>query len=172
MRVEVIYSIESGLHIGVFTPFQECGLELLDMFREELNSKPDVLKRIKARGKETQSEILKEYLICFYGGNDNLIDVDGQTSTPDYCHCGNRGHCPDEGFTGLCSIPTVGDIKLSKSEVEIISFHAHDKSVKEIASIRRRSIHTVETQVRSLRAKLSAHSMSSVLAKTSALGIH
>ena len=171
MRIEVIYPIESGLHIGVFMPFKECDPALLSELQEELSAKPDVIKRIKARGIETETEILKEYLICFYGGNDNIMDMDGQISTSDYCHCGNRGHCTDEGFPGLCSIPVVGAIKLSKSEVENISFHAHDKSVKEIANIRHRSIHTVETQVRSLRAKLSAHSMSSVLAKTPALGI-
>lgn len=169
--IEVSYSVEDGLSIAVIIPYQNIDKSILVDFWNELQSMPDVVERLKFRGLTTDDELLREYLICRYGGSDQVIDMLYGKGTSDYCHCGNRGHCPDEGFVGLCSVPTVGDIKLSKSEIENLSFVAKDKSVKEIATIRNRSLHTVETQVRSIRAKLSAHSMATVMAKTTALGI-
>ena len=120
-RIEVRYSIEDGLHIGFYASFNEVDKSLLKVFSDELNSKPQVRSRIVARFDypPTEAEILKEYLICLYGGNDDKLDIEGENSTPDYCHCGGRGYCKDEGFPGLCSVAVVGDVKLSKTEVSV-----------------------------------------------------
>jgi len=170
--IEVTYSIESGLSIAIIIPYKDIDKSLLSEFMEELQSLPNVVQRLKARGLVSDEDMLRDYLICRYGGSDNILDLLNGVTKSDYCHCGNRGHCPDEGFTGLCSQPpTVEDVKLSSTEIELLSLIGKDRSIKEIASIRNRSIHTIETQAKSIRAKLSAHSMACVLAKTSALGI-
>jgi DNA-binding CsgD family transcriptional regulator len=172
-RIEIRYSIEDGLLIGLYTPFKEVDKSLLQPFRDELESKPVVKARIVSRfeSEPSEDEILKEYLTCFYGGNDTKLDIDCETSTPDYCHCGGRGMCPDEGFPGLCSIATVGEAKLSKTEVEALQLVARDKSVKEIASIRNRSRHTIEAEARSIREKLKVCSIAAAAALATSLGI-
>lgn len=170
-RIEIKYSTEDGLHIGFYTSYKEADKTLLQPFRDELNSLPEVKNRIIARGCATDDEILKEYLICRYGGNDNVIDINEGTHTPDYCHCGGRGYCKDEGFEGLCSIATVGDARLSKVEVQDLQLVAQDKSVKEIASIRNRSRHTIEAEARSIREKLKVCSIAAAAALATSLGI-
>ena len=172
-RVEIRYSIEEGLSIGSYTPFKDVDKSLLRPFLDELESKPVVKARIVSRFdySPTEDEILKEYLICYYGGNDNKLDFDRETSIPDYCHCGGRGMCSDEGFPGLCSIAYVGEVKLSKTEVEDLQLSANDKSVKQIACIRNRSKHTIETEQRIIREKLHVCSIAAATAKAASLGI-
>jgi len=170
--IEVNYSIEDGLSIAIVIPYKDADKGLLAEFWNELESKPLVMQRIKMRGASTFEDILKEYLICYYGGADTRTDISNNITKTDYCHCGNRGNCPDEGFEGLCSpSPVIGDIKLNRTEIELMSLVANDKSVKEIANLRHRSIHTVESQVKSIRAKLSSKSVAAAIYKTTAAGI-
>jgi len=169
--IEVNYSVSEGLRIAVITPYAETDLGTLQSFWEELQSKPAVLSRIKARGLATDREILKEYLICRYGGNDNVIDMMRPGSTSDYCHCGNRGHCKDEGFEGLCSVAVVGNVKLNPSEVATLNSVAHDKSMKETANTRHRSVFTIETQARAIRDKFNVHGIASAIYKATSMGL-
>ena len=163
-RIEVNYSINDGLFISIASSFSECHPAILRMLREELHANPSVYDRIKSRGIADEDMILKEYLICRYGGNDTHMDIDGENRIPDYCHCGNRGHCPDEDFPGLCSIPTIGSVQLSKSETSVLQLLACDYSMKEVATRRHRSPHTVTTQDRTIRRKLHVRSTTAAIA--------
>lgn len=143
----------------------------LTPFIDELCHKPDVITRLKARGCKTLKDQLREYLICFYGGNDNRIDLDGGRTTTDYCHCGCRGFCPDEGYKELCSRPVVGGTQLNPAELRSLQLAAEDRSVKEIANIRQRSRFTIEAQERAIREKLNVHSIAGAVAKAMLRGV-
>lgn len=163
-RIEINYSIDSGLSISIASAFQDCHPAILSHLRGELMGKKEVCDRLRKRGISDENEMLREYLICFYGGNDTKMDIDNEKSTPDYCHCGNRGFCPDEGFPGLCSLPKIGDVELSRSEIKVLQLLANDYSVKEVANVRHRSPHTVGTQDRTIRKKFNVRSTSAAIA--------
>lgn len=163
-RIEVNYSISDGLSISIASSFDECHDAILDHFRQELKAKPMVRERLIARGLEEEKEIIREYMICYYGGNDSKMDIDNEKSTPDYCHCGNRGHCPDEGFVGLCSLPKIGNVELSKSEVKVLQILSNGYSIKQVAEKRFRSPHTVNAQDRTIRRKMNVRSTAAAIA--------
>ena len=171
-RVEVLYTPETGLWFSIYVPWEKINLRLLTPFVDELCHKPDVITRLKARGCKTIREQLREYLICFYGGNDNVADLDGGRTTSDYCHCGCRGgFCPDEGYRGLCSRPIINGASLNPAELANLQLAASDKSVKEVAEIRKRSPFTIEAQERSIREKLNVHGIAGAVAKGILTGI-
>lgn len=169
-RTEIMYT-EDGLMIGVFKPFSEVTGGEMQPFFEELYSKTAVVERLKARGLNTPYELLHDYLMCFYGGNDNRIDQIGENTQSDYCHCGKRGSCRDENFAGLCSVAQVNGHKLNPCEIETLQFAANDKSVKEIADIRNRSPFTIESQQKAIREKTNSRSTTAAVATAITLGI-
>lgn len=168
--IEVIYSTDEGLRFQLIMTWAEIDKRLLAPFIEELKGKPDVIARLQQRGCKALIDQLREYLICFYGGNDNRVDLDGENgTTSDYCHCGCRGgFCPDEGYNGLCSIPSINGARLNPAELDCLQMSANDLSAKQIATARQRSIYTVETQERTAREKLQVHSIAGAVSK----GLH
>ena len=177
-RSEVNYSHENGLTISTVRDFSECSFADLSVFWKELNSKQDVKFRIIARFTRlekydfTEKDILKEYLICFYGGNDNRVDCVGDKTASDYCHCGCRGNCPDENYKGLCSQPKIDDwSKLNPIEIEVLKLASLDFSEKEISNIRHRSRHTIQAQYRSIRTKMHCRGMIGAVTIAQTLGI-
>lgn len=162
--IEVTYNAEDGLLLSFFLPWRAIEKRMIYPFIRELRNKPDVIRRLRARGCKTEMDCMKEYLICFYGGTDNRIDLDGGRMTSDYCHCGCRGHCPDENFPGLCSRPVVGRAKLSPSELRNLQLSANDYGSKQIADMRHRSLFTIQAQQRIIREKLEVHGMAGAVA--------
>lgn len=157
-KVEINYKqIQNRDHltVSVIFDYPECPTEILTPFIEQLDERPEVQQRLTARGFYSIQQQLPEFIKCLYGGNDNKTDIKGNTSTPDYCHCGKRGQCPDEGFPGLCSLAKINGISISPVEMELVECIANDKISKEAANKRRRSINTVNTQFRRLREKLN-----------------
>jgi DNA-binding CsgD family transcriptional regulator len=153
IKVEINYN-HGRLVISTHFDFEECPSDLLAPFASELYMHPEIQQELMKRGFITMKEMLPEYLKCRYGGNDNKDDFNGSVTTSDYCHCGQRGSCISEGFTGLCSIASVEGIHISPVEIELVSRLANDQIYKEIANNRGRSFNTVNTQLRKLRDKV------------------
>jgi len=133
--------------------YHECPAEFLTPFIEELYLKVAVQEELKRRGFSTITEMLPEYLKCLYGGNDNINDFNGNHTTSDYCHCGQRGHCPSEGFKGLCSFAKIDGIHISPVEIQLVQGLANDQIYKELANNRGRKFNTINTQLRKVREK-------------------
>lgn len=169
-KIEINYDQEFGLRIMTTETWSDVNKSKLKDFADELASKPDVVKRIEVRGVHGD-DVLREYLICFYGGNDNMLDADGNRLTSDYCHCGMRGFCADEGFPGLCSLPKINNVRISPSELENLRMTAEGKVAKEIAARRFRSVHTITTEQRMIRRKLAVKGIAAAVYKASRHGL-
>lgn len=154
IKTEINYSHRAGLTISTHFDYAECPDKLLSPFAEELNLKIPVQQELFRRGFLTMKTQLPEYMKCLYGGNDNHADFSGKETTPDYCHCGDRGACESEGFPGLCSMATIDGVHISPVELQLVEGLAKDLIYKEIANNRNRSFNTVNTQLRRLRDKL------------------
>lgn len=157
------------LTVKLFKSFEETPPEVLTPYQEELDKKPDVHKALVRMGYSEQLPKLRQYMICLYGGDDNQPDICSDCST--YSHCGQRGICPVEGTEGLCSLPVLEGRKLSPVEVEVSQFLADEMSVKMIAGIRKRSVHTVTRQVRNLRRKAKSFTVVGLVGKLLKSGI-
>ena len=152
-RVEINY-IRGQLVVSTHFDFEECPGEILLPFKEELFKNTAVQRELMKRGFSTLKEMFPEYLKCKYGGNDNKEDFNGENTTSDYCHCGQRGKCSSEGFPGLCSVATIEGVRISPAELDLVNGLAKDLIYKEIANNRGRSFNTVNTQLRKLRDKV------------------
>ena len=144
---------QEQLTISTHFDYNDCPLEMFTPFIEELYAKPAVQQELQRRGFSTIKTMLPEYLKCLYGGHDNSLDLNGATTTSDYCHCGKRGTCPSEGFPGLCSLASVEGRNITPVELQLVSGLANDQIYKELASSRSRSYNTVNTQLRKVRVK-------------------
>lgn len=170
-RVEARYSIEEGISISITFSFEECDKRILEPFWVELVHKSDVMRRLQKRGLIEKYELLKEYIICQYGGNDSIPDLDGEFTTSDYTHCGCRGYCKDEGFPGLCSFAIVNGVKLTPSEVQALQLSTYGLSAKMAADHKHRSPNTLKAQDRKIREKLNVNNMIAAVAQSVECGI-
>ena len=171
MILEANYSQEKGLTIAIVADFDEVSERVLSIFRRELDQKPDVKRRIIDRGITEDREIIHTYIICQYGGHDSRNDIENGRSVSDYCHCGHRGSCKDEGYPGLCSMPRINDVILSPAEVENLRMAADGLSIKMAADRRYRSPMTLQTQYKVTRSKLNVHSVTAAVSLAAKEGV-
>lgn len=169
--IEITYTPERGIRISASYDWESVDKSMLVNFMIELDEKPEVSARLKETGCETEDEILRQYLICQYGGDDNRPDDLKTETQSDYCHCGIRGNCVNENFPGLCSLPRIDNETISPAELESLQLSALDKSVKQIANIRHRSTHTIVAQERTIRHKMNVNSMGAAIGKAVNMGI-
>jgi len=141
------YCINHG-RVMAFEDFPE---ELLEVIELQISR----LKRaaINARGIYDRLGVIKEFLMCNYGGFDHVPDmVDGVLQQPEFWSCPQRGHCAQEGI--LCErLQTESGRNLSHTEVKIIKLTAQGMLDKEIAGHLKISHHTVGSHTRNIRSK-------------------
>lgn len=169
--IEITYSADNDLRIHHVFDWISVDKAILKPFRDELNERPDVISRLIETGCNSEDDVLRQYLICMYGGNDDVLDILSRRTQSDYSHCGKRGNCINEGYPGLCSLAVIDKEVITPAELESIQLSAHDKSVKQIADIRHRSPHTSTTQMRAIRRKLHVNSTTAAIAKAVQKGI-
>lgn len=169
--IEITFSVDRGLRIHLIYDWSEIDKSSLEPFWDELNDRPDIISRLLETGCSTIDDVQRQYLICRYGGNDDILDVSKCQTQSDYSHCGKRGNCINQGYPGLCSLPVIDKEVITPAELESIQLYALDKSVKQIADIRHRSPHTSTTQMRTIRRKLHVNSTTAAIAKAVQKGL-
>lgn len=149
-KIEFNYDAKTGTQwVGKFVPIENANPDDLTDIVEEMLEKPTVLKALRLMGCENLPQQVRQYTICLYGGNDNRSDIDENgNTTPDFSHCGKRGNCKFEGLKGLCSLPALDGVKLTRAEIEDARLLAAGKIAKEIADIKNVSIHTIRARLR------------------------
>ena len=169
--IEINYSIMGGLKVCIITNYDSVEKSVLNPFKNDLDEKQEVKERLFETGFNTEGEMLQQYLICFYGGNDNRHDYSGGKTVSDFCHCGMRGNCINEGFPGLCSLANIDNEIISPAELESLQLSAYGNSVKQIADKRYRSTHTIVAQERTIRQKMRVNSIGAAIGKAVKYGL-
>lgn len=100
-----------------------------------------------------RDRIIKQYLICLYGGFDNHADmVNGELLQQEYWACPKRGTCRHEGI--ICSkLRTDTGAYLTAREIEVLKLIASGMLDKEIADHLGISVNTVPMHTKNLRIK-------------------
>ncbi|HCU46189.1 MAG TPA: LuxR family transcriptional regulator [Sphingobacterium sp.] len=101
-----------------------------------------------------RDEMLRQYIICRFGGFDGEPDIDakGNIDYTEYFDCGRRGNCAHEGK--LCATIKVANGYLTKQELNILKLVAIGKMNKEIADQLNISEETVSTHNQNIQRKL------------------
>lgn len=100
-----------------------------------------------------RDRIIKQYMICLYGGFDNHADmVGGQLQQQEYWACPKRGSCKHEG-TVCNKLKTDTGEYLTAREIEVLKLIASGYLDKEIATELKISVNTVPMHTKNLRIK-------------------
>ncbi|GAA4327592.1 hypothetical protein GCM10023149_31090 [Mucilaginibacter gynuensis] len=143
------YKLKNGTRIA----FDDFDNETMDVIRRNMWQYPEKVAELMLMGITNTHEMLRQYLICNYGGFDNKADmVDGQLQESEYWPCPKRGQCPHEGR--LCdNLRTDTGEVLTRREIEVLKVVAKGKLDKEIADQLFISLGTVTTHTKNIRAK-------------------
>ncbi|MES2810042.1 MAG: helix-turn-helix transcriptional regulator [Bacteroidota bacterium] len=143
------YKLKDGKVIA----FEDFDKDIIDAVLGDMLNYPAKVAQLTAMGLSGRQEMVKQYLVCNYGGFDNKADfVDGVLQPTEYWPCPKRGSCPHEGK--LCdSLRTDTGAYLTKKEIEVLELVALGKFDKEIADALNISANTVPTHTKNIRLK-------------------
>jgi len=134
-------------------PFEQFDDDVLVAIYSDMLAHPHKINELGLMGISEPKEMIKQYLICNYGGFDNKADmIDGKLQPTEYWPCPFRGNCPHEGK--LCdNLRTDTGEFLTKREIEVLELIAIGKLDKEIANLLDMSPNTVPTHTKNIRIK-------------------
>jgi DNA-binding CsgD family transcriptional regulator len=143
------YKLKDGKVIA----FEDFDDEVVNAVLADLRKYPAKMAQLTAMGFLERTAMVKQYLVCNYGGFDNKADmIDGVLQPTEYWPCPLRGKCPHEGK--LCdSLRTDTGAYLTKKEIQVLELVAAGKLDKEIADMLNISVNTVPTHTKNIREK-------------------
>jgi len=147
---------------GNYMPITES-IELLTIFREEMEKDPQVEIALKILGITDPVKQIIEFVKCRFGRFDLRADInENGISYPEYWNCDKRGNCPVEGV--LCLLPSGKNGRLTPRECEVIKLVAHDLADKQIADRLGISINTVQKHRTNIEHKIGCASKCGIVA--------
>lgn len=138
---------------GSVIPFEEWSEDLLTRIENQMMMFPAKVFGINQMGIEDREGVVKQYMICNYGGFDNLADmVNGELQAPEHWPCPQRGICSFEGIICDCLKSDFGET-FTRRETQIIKLIAIGMLDKDIASHLAITLQTVHAHNQNIRAK-------------------
>jgi len=146
------------LHAGMRYSWGEFPEWILDHIEQDMLANPDAIKALIDWDLTEKSEMVRQYIICRFGGFDGAPDItsDGHVIHAEYFECGRRGRCSYEGK--LCSAIKVGNDHLTKQEINVLKKVAAGKPNKTIATELFISEETVSSHNQNIQKKLGVGS--------------
>jgi DNA-binding CsgD family transcriptional regulator len=143
----------SAITGGSVKSFDDLGDDVLQVIEKQMRRYPAKLREIGKMGIIGTRDVIKQFLICNYGGFDHHADmVEDQLMPTEYWPCPLRGSCAHEGI--LCDkFKTDTGEYLNKREMQVLKLIAAGSLDKEIAEQLTISIHTVTTYTQNIRRK-------------------
>jgi len=128
--------------------------EIIDRIEQDMLEHPEAIDALIAWDIHDPIEMMRQYIICRFGGfdNDPDIDAEGNIDYTEYFDCGRRGNCKQEGK--LCATIMAPNGYLTKQELAVLKLVAINKMNKEIAGILNISDETVSSHNQNIQAKL------------------
>jgi len=146
---------------GRIIDFRKLPRHMYNFFHKQMIA--DVEKyKVLSEHFRTEEEKLNQYLLCLYGGFDNIPDYDYTTLHTDNWACKRRGECPF-GHKLCPKLTTKTGEELSRREIEIIQLFATGLSVKEVADELNISDHTARTHSQNIHRKLGLNKTTEVV---------
>ncbi len=142
--------------------FWDLPMEIIQNFLEEMENNHQAVKALQKLGIKSVVKQLEQYVKCNYGACDSAPDFDsgsGETNT-EWWDCGNRGSCIVEGE--LCRKIKVGDLYITKREIDIIRLISDGLVLKQVADKLFISEHTVNTHRKNILYKIGGHSITDI----------
>lgn len=142
------------LHAGRTYIWSEIPEWILERVAVDMLQNQEALNALVAWDLTQRDEMLRQYVICRFGGFDNEPDIDpnGNIDHTEYFDCGRRGNCAHEGK--LCATIKVANGFLTKQEVKVLKLVASGKLNKEIADILSIAEDTVSSHNQNIQRKL------------------
>ncbi|GAA0883250.1 LuxR family transcriptional regulator [Sphingobacterium siyangense subsp. cladoniae] len=142
------------LHKGKTFDWENIPNWILEVVAIDMLQNQEALNALVAWDLTQRDEMLKQYIICRFGGFDLEPDIDskGNIDHTEFFDCGRRGNCVHEGK--LCATIKVANGFLTKQEVKVLRCVAQGKFNKEIADILSISEDTVSTHNQNIQRKL------------------
>ena len=142
------------LHRGQTFEWDNIPEWILEVVATDMLQNQEALNALVAWDLTQRDEMLKQYIICRFGGFDLEPDIDskGNIDHTEFFDCGRRGNCAHEGK--LCATIKVANGFLTKQEVKVLRCVAQGKLNKEIADILSISEDTVSTHNQNIQRKL------------------
>lgn len=142
------------LHGGRTYVWSDIPEWILERVAVDMLQNQEAMNALVAWDLTQRDEMLRQYVICRFGGFDNEpdIDSDGNIDHTEYFDCGRRGNCAHEGK--LCATIKVANGFLTKQEVKVLKLVASGKLNKEIADSLSISEDTVSTHNQNIQRKL------------------
>ncbi|MHB8209177.1 response regulator transcription factor [Mucilaginibacter sp.] len=138
---------------GRVIPFEEFDESLLSLVEAEMMKFPVKIFNIHKMGFTGRVEVIRQFLLCNYGGFDNSADMaDSKLQPTEYWPCPLRGKCAFEGK--ICDgLKTDSGQILSTREIQVVKLIASGHMDKEIASHLKIKLNTVTTHTKNIRTK-------------------
>ncbi|WP_169305717.1 response regulator transcription factor [Sphingobacterium alkalisoli] len=142
------------LHNGIRYSWGEFPQWILDRVQQDMLDHPEAIKALVSWDLVQSEEMMRQYIICRFGGFDNEpdIDADGNIDYTEYFDCGRRGNCAQEGK--LCSTIKAPNGVLTKQELKVLKLVASGYMNKEIARSLCIQEDTVSSHNQNIQAKL------------------
>ncbi|MFD2741937.1 MULTISPECIES: response regulator transcription factor [Sphingobacterium] len=146
------------LHDGKVYNWGEFPTWILERVLQDMQEHPEVIKALLEWDLTQEEEMLRQYIICRFGGfdNDPDIDSDGVIDYTEYFDCGRRGNCAQEGK--LCATIKVENGHLTKQELLVLKLVAEGLPNKLIADRLFISEETVSSHNQNIQQKLGVNS--------------
>jgi DNA-binding CsgD family transcriptional regulator len=139
------------IHAGQVYSFEQFPEWIIKVIEEDMVKHPEALKALATWENLHQTEYVRQYIYCRFGGLDFDPDIDSnrKLSYAEYFDCGFRGVCKYEGK--LCCTIKVSEGHLTKTEIEVLKRVAlADKSIADELCI---STDTVNSHLQNIRRK-------------------
>lgn len=142
------------LHKGVKYSWGEFPEWIIQKIEDDMLVHPDAIKALLAWDIQERDEMIRQYIICRFGGFDGNPDISnsGDIDYVEYFDCGRRGNCSQEGK--LCSAIKVGEDYLTRQELNVLKKVASGKSNKVIAAELILSEETISSHNQNIQRKL------------------
>lgn len=141
------------LNHGRVIPFEQWDEELLGAIELQMSKFPVKVFNIHKMGITDRLGIIKQFVICNYGGFDHVADmINGELQATEYWPCPHRAVCPFQGK--ICDgLKTDTGNFLTHTEVRVIKHIAAGMLDKQIADKMGVSVLTVQKHNSNIRKK-------------------
>lgn len=149
---------------GSVLEFFNLPKSIIDKYIDEMLKYPEKVKCLYNMGFFNLKEMVYQYCWCNYGGYDKTPDLvtNNNLFYTEYWDCGKRESCPYQ--FKLCNRIIVGNVSITKREIEIIKEIASGDPDKIIADRLGITFFTLNAHKKSIYEKLNTHSQSEVTA--------
>lgn len=152
------------LHNGSTYLWEEIPSFIKEIVENDMSAHPEAIKALVDWNIVDGDEMMKQYIICRFGGFDLEPDIDknGGIEYTEYFDCGRRGKCNFEGK--LCATIQVQNGHLTKAELAVLRKVANGNPNKIIAADLDISEDTVSTHNQNIQKKLGVFTKQEMVA--------